>query len=192
MNPLNAVEQIAPPARAISQRAKIRIADIELALWRAASRRPSLQTFLSDLARELGVLQRCGVAVAAACAVAALASPSARAANVPLCLAIAQNYNNCVRQHQMGGHYRQGYRYGHGDGDGPYGDEGGYGGYPSGGHGGYGGGYGGGGGGYGGDDGPGYGGGYGGPGYGGYGRQERAKAACAVWFAQMQASGCFD
>jgi hypothetical protein len=119
----------------------------------------------------------------AACAAAMLASPPATSANVPLCLAIAQNYNNCLRQNQFGGPYRRGYGYGYGYGHdngypggayGDYGDDGGYGGDgPGHGHG------------YGG-----YGGGYGGGGYGrGYGR---GKAACAVWFAQMQASGCFD
>ncbi len=102
--------------------------------------------------------------VGAACAAAIFASPSAKAANVPLCLAIAQNYNNCVRQSHFA--HRRGY--GHAYPGGPYGDYGDYGGYD-------------------GDDGPAY-----GPGYGGYRRQERAKAACAVWFAQMQASGCFD
>ena len=111
--------------------------------------------------------------VGAACAAAMLASPSAKSANVPLCLAIAQNYNNCLRQNQFA--YRRGY--GHGYPGGPYGD---YGDDEP----------------YGGDDGPGYGPGYGGngPGYGGYRRHgyERARAACAVWFAQMQASGCFN
>jgi hypothetical protein len=110
--------------------------------------------------------------IGAACAAAIFASPAARSANVPLCLAIAQNYNNCVRQNQFA--YRRGY--GHAYPGGPYGDYGDYGGYD-------------------GDDGPAYGPGYGGygPGYGGYRRRghERAKAACAVWFAQMQASGCF-
>lgn len=126
----------------------------------------------------------------AACAAALLASPSARSANLPLCVAIAQNYNNCVRQHQFAGFHRRGYGYGHGYPDGPYGDDGEYDGYGGrgygpghGGHGGY-------------DDyGPGFGGydGYGPGGYGGYRRHghERAKAACAVWLAQMRASGCF-
>ncbi len=115
--------------------------------------------------------------VGAACAAAIFTSPSAKAANVPLCLAIAQNYNNCVRQNQFA--YRRGYGHGHGYPGGPYGDDEDYDGYPGRGYGPHGGG---GPGGYGGN----------GPGYGGYRRQERAKAACAVWFAQMQASGCFN
>ncbi|MGD9657308.1 MAG: hypothetical protein AB7U61_06650 [Methylocystis sp.] len=107
----------------------------------------------------------------AACAAAMLASPSAKSANMPLCVAIAQNYNNCVRQHQFAGFYRRGHGY---PGD-PYGGDAGYGDYLDQGFG------------------PGYGGyGPGGRG-GGYRRQryERARAACAVWFVQMQASGCF-
>jgi hypothetical protein len=120
--------------------------------------------------------------IGAACAFTILSAPIAEAANAPLCLAIAQNYNTCMRQHQYGrggGHggygpgdgqgYGQGYGGGRGYGQG-YGDddddEGGYGGY-----GGYGGGYGG-----------------GSP----RRRYESAKAACAIWLAQMQASGCFN
>lgn len=110
------------------------------------------------------------------CAAALFASPAANSANAPLCLAIAQNYNNCIRQSQFGGIYRGGY--GHGYPGGPYGDDEGYDGY--GGGGGYGPGYGGYGRGYGGN------GGYRGQGPG------RARAACAVWVAQMQASGCFN
>lgn len=119
--------------------------------------------------------------VGAACAAVMLASPSAKSANVPLCLAIAQNYNNCIRQNQMAGFYRHGHGHGHGYGHGypggPYGDDGDYDDYQGRGYDGYG---------------PGYGG--NGPGYGGYRRQsyERAKAACAAWFVQMQASGCFN
>ncbi|WP_018409141.1 hypothetical protein [Methylocystis rosea] len=117
--------------------------------------------------------------VGAACALGILFTPIAEAANAPLCLAIAQNYNTCMRQHQYGrgGHggygpgygqgYGQGYRRGYqggypGDDDGDYDGDGGYG------------------------------------GFGGYGggsprrRYENAKAACAIWFAQMQASGCFN
>ncbi|PWB90477.1 hypothetical protein C5688_10285 [Methylocystis sp. MitZ-2018] len=116
--------------------------------------------------------------VGAACALDILFTPIAQAANAPLCLAIAQNYNTCMRQHQYGrggggygpGYgqgYGQGYRRGYqggypGDDDGDYDGDGGYG------------------------------------GYGGYGggsprrRYENAKAACAIWFAQMQASGCFN
>ncbi|MBM3563465.1 MAG: hypothetical protein FJX48_10065 [Alphaproteobacteria bacterium] len=110
----------------------------------------------------------------AAYAAAALAAPSAQSANVPLCLAIAQNYNNCVRQHQMGGRGPHGHGF---QGD-PYRDYEGGGGFGED---------------YGGYEGPGYGHGYGGHG-GGYRRQGygRARAACAVWFAQMQASGCFN
>jgi|GEM_PF-3361841 len=123
--------------------------------------------------------------VGAACALGILFTPIAQAANAPLCLAIAQNYNTCMRQHQYGrggGHggygpgygqgygqgYRQGYRHGYpgGDFDGDPGDD-----DSDGGYGGYGGGYGG-----------------GSP----RGRYERAKAACAIWFAQMHASGCFN
>ncbi|MFO1102860.1 MAG: hypothetical protein U1E20_08160 [Methylocystis sp.] len=122
----------------------------------------------------------------AACAAALLASPAANSANLPLCVAIAQNYNNCVRQSQFAGFYRRGY--GPGYPGRPYGGDGDYDDYQDQaygpGYGGYGPGYGG--------YGPGYGG-YG-PGYGGYRRQryERAKAACAVWFVQMRASGCFN
>lgn len=115
--------------------------------------------------------------VGAACALGILFTPIAQAANAPLCLAIAQNYNTCMRQHQYGrggGHdgygpgYGQGYRHGYpgGDFDGDPGDD-----DSDGGYGGYGGGYGG-----------------GSP----RGRYERAKAACAIWFAQMHASGCFN
>ncbi len=120
--------------------------------------------------------------IGALCVAAATASTPASSANVPLCLAIAQNYNNCMRQNQYGGRggpggYGPGYGQYRPDGPGDDDGDGGYGGY---------GGYGGGGGyrGYG--------------GYGGYGggyrrhRYERAKAACAIWFAQMQASGCFN
>ncbi|MGD9541891.1 hypothetical protein [Methylocystis sp.] len=119
--------------------------------------------------------------VGAACAAALLASPSAKSANLPLCVAVAQNYNNCVRQHQFGGFYRGGY--GRHYPGGPYGGDGDYEDYQDGAYGpGYGGGYG-----QGYDD-------YGPGGYGGYRRQryERAKAACAVWFVQMQANGCFN
>lgn len=132
--------------------------------------------------------------IGAACATAMLASPSAKSANVPLCLAIAQNYNNCVRQHQRAGRGPHGPGYGHGYGypGGDYGDDEGYGGYRGRG---YGQDYGG----YDDRDGGGYGPGYGGHGgYGDYGggyrRHSRghAEAACAVWFVQMQASGCFN
>ncbi|WP_246657200.1 hypothetical protein [Methylocystis sp. B8] len=130
--------------------------------------------------------------VGAVCATAMLASPSAKSANVPLCLAIAQNYNNCMRQNQLAARGPQGYgspgRYP----GGPYGDDEGYGGYRGRG---YGQDYGG----YDNRDGGGYGPGYGGRGgYGDYGggyrrhSYERAKAVCAVWFVQMQASGCFN
>ena len=117
--------------------------------------------------------------IGAACAFAILSAPVAEAANVPLCLAIAQNYNTCMRQHQYGrgGHggygpgYGQGYRRGY-PGDDFGGDHGDYDG--DGGYGGFG-------------------------GYDGYGggsrrhhRHERSKAACAIWIAQMQASGCFN
>ncbi|WP_232365876.1 hypothetical protein [Methylocystis silviterrae] len=118
--------------------------------------------------------------VGAACALGILFAPIAQAANAPLCFAIAENYNKCMRQHQhgRGGHggygpvygqgYDQGYRRGY-PGDGFGGDRGDYDGY----------------GGFGGDD-----------GYGGgsrrHHRHERSKAACAIWIAQMQASGCFN
>ncbi len=111
----------------------------------------------------------------AACAAAMLVSPSAKAANVPLCLAIAQNYNNCMREHQLA--RRDPYGYGRGYPGGPYMDDDGYDG----------------------DEGRGYGPGYGGygPGYGGYGGYRRhgygrGGSACAAWFVQMQASGCFN
>lgn len=100
----------------------------------------------------------------AAGALAILFAPIAEAANAPLCLAIAANYNKCMRQHQNGWGGGYGPRYGQA----------------------YTGGYGG----YGGFDADG--------GYDGYGggyrrrRYERAKAVCAIWFAQMQASGCFN
>jgi len=132
--------------------------------------------------------------VGAACALGILFAPVAQAANAPLCFAIAANYNACMRQHQYGrgGHggygpgygqgygqgYAQGYGqgYGHGYRRGYPGDD--FGGDPGDydGDGGYGG--------FGGDD-----------GYGGGShrrRYQRAKAACAIWFAQMQASGCFN
>jgi hypothetical protein len=115
--------------------------------------------------------------IGAACAFTILSAPIAEAANAPLCLAIAQNYNTCMRQHQYGGHggygpgygqgqgYRRGYQGGYpGDDDGDYDGDGGYGGY----------------------------GGYGGGGGPPRRRYENAKAACAIWFAQMQASGCFN
>jgi hypothetical protein len=127
--------------------------------------------------------------IGAACAAAMLASPPARSANVPLCLAIAQNYNNCMRQNQLAARGPRGYGSpGYYPGGG-YGDDEGYGGYRGRG---YGQDYGG----YDDHDGGGYGPGYGG--HGGYGggyrrhSYERAKAACAVWFVQMQASGCFN
>ncbi|MGD9542680.1 MAG: hypothetical protein AB7F41_02455 [Methylocystis sp.] len=104
--------------------------------------------------------------VGAACAVAILFASNAQAANAPLCLAIAANYNKCMRQHQRG--WGGPYDYGPGYGQAYPGDFGGYDG--DGGFDGY-------------------------DGYdGGYRRRvyERAKAACAVWFAQMQASGCFN
>jgi hypothetical protein len=113
--------------------------------------------------------------VGAACALGVLFAPIAQAANAPLCFAIAENYNKCMRQHQRGGHGGYGPGYGHGYGNG-YGH-----GYRRG---------------YPGDDfggGPaGYGdyGGYGG--YGGGSRRQRSQAACAVWIAQMQASGCLN
>ncbi|HEY8126832.1 MAG TPA: hypothetical protein VIF88_15580 [Methylocystis sp.] len=120
--------------------------------------------------------------IGAAYAFAILSAPIAQAANAPLCLAIAENYNTCMRQHQYGrggGGYGQGYGQGYGGGYGRGYGGGGYGrGYP------------------GDDDDDGGDGGYGG--YGGYGggsprrRYENAKAACAIWFAQMQASGCFN
>lgn len=91
-------------------------------------------------------------------------TPSAQAApNVPLCFAIANNYNNCMRQFQRGGG-RHGWN----------------------------------------NAGPGSYGGYGGGGWNGgdydddyqyrvYRQQRRAaraQANCAIWLAQMQASGC--
>ncbi|MFZ3182431.1 MAG: hypothetical protein WA156_20015 [Methylocystis silviterrae] len=125
--------------------------------------------------------------VGAACALGILFAPIAQAANAPLCFAIAENYNKCMRQHQYGrgGHggygpgygqgYGQGYSHGYrrgypgadfGGDPGDYDGDGGYGGF-------------------GGDD-----------GYGGgprrHHRHERSKAACAIWIAQMQASGCFN
>jgi hypothetical protein len=130
--------------------------------------------------------------VGAACALGILFPPIAsKAANVPLCLAIAQNYNACIRQHQHGRGGHGGYGPGYGQGYG-HDYEHGYGrGY---GHG-YGNGYRRG---YPGEDFGGDPGDYdGGGGYGGYGggsrhHHERDQAACAVWFAQMQASGCFN
>jgi hypothetical protein len=115
--------------------------------------------------------------VIAGAAGAVLFAPIAEAANAPLCLAIAANYNKCMRQHQRGGagpydDYGPGYGQGSGQG---YGQ--GYGGYPDD------------------DDGGGY---DGFDGYGGYEggyrrrRYERAKGACAIWIVQMQASGCFN
>lgn len=108
------------------------------------------------------------VLAGAACAV--LSASIAEAANAPLCLAIAANYNKCMRQHQRGGPGGPYEGYGPGYGQG-------YGGYPDD------------------DDGDGDGGfdGYGGF-EGGYRRRryERAKGACAIWIVQMQASGCFD
>ena len=40
--------------------------------------------------------------VGAACALGILFAPIAQAANAPLCFAIAENYNKCMRQHQYG------------------------------------------------------------------------------------------
>jgi hypothetical protein len=117
--------------------------------------------------------------VGAACALGILFAPIAQAANAPLCFAIAENYNKCMRQHQYGrgGHggygpgYGQAYRRGYPGADfggdpGDYDGDGGYGGF-------------------GGDD-----------GYGGgsrrHHRHERSQAACAIWIAQMQASGCLN
>jgi hypothetical protein len=105
--------------------------------------------------------------LAAAVAGGLFGAPAAQAGpNVPLCFAIANNYNQCLRQHQRGG------------GGGWHGG------------GGYGGGYGGGGYGRGG-----YGGGYGGwdDDYSQYRRQRRAgraQQACAPWLLQMQANRC--
>ena len=101
--------------------------------------------------------------VGAACALGILFAPIAQAANAPLCFAIAENYNKCMRQHQYGrgghGGYGPGYGQGYGQGyrRGYPGDD------------------------FGGDD-----------GYGGGSRRQRSKAACAIWIAQMQASGCFN
>ncbi len=107
------------------------------------------------------LVTRCFIPAAFA---AALLGPSlAQAANMPLCLAIAENYNKCMRQHQRG--WGGGYP-GYGPGAQYGGGYGGYGGYE--------------------DDDDGYGGGYRRHRYG------RAQAACAIWFAQMQASGCFN
>lgn len=140
----------------------------------------------------------------AAAAFALLAAGAANAGpNVPLCLAIENNYNNCLLQQQR--QPQGGGGYGGGDYGGDYG--GGYGG------GGYGrGGYGGGGYGRGGYGGGGYGrGGYGGGGYGGYGggwdgddddqwrerpprgaaAANRAQAACMPWIVQLKANHCF-
>ncbi len=107
---------------------------------------------------------------------AALAAPLAATGalagpNVPLCLAIETNYNNCINQQQRA---RAGW-------GGPGG------GYGGGGWGGQGGGYGGGGyggGGYGG------GGGWGGP-RGGVNRGAQAQQACMAWLVQLQANHCF-
>ena len=107
-------------------------------------------------------------------------APMARAAqNVPLCFAIAENYNNCMRQNQRPRYW------GGGGWGGGYAQHEGYRGY--GGYGGYGGGY--------------DGGGWGGGGHGDYydddyhqyrraRRYHRAQGQCAVWLAQMQANGC--
>lgn len=92
--------------------------------------------------------------------------PASQAAqNVPLCFAIANNYNNCLRQHQRPHHWGGG-GWGGGGWDSGYAQH----------EGGYGGGYGD----Y--DD-----------GYGHYRRarrNQRAQSQCAIWLAQMQASGC--
>lgn len=139
-------------------------------LLSAALRQNAFRKALGGAFRE-NARMRLVTCVLAGAACAILFAPVAEAANAPLCLAIAANYNKCMRQHQRGG-------------PGPYEDYGpgygqGYGGYP--------------------DDDDGDGGGYGGfDGYGGYEggyrrrRYERAKAACAVWIVQMQASGCFN
>lgn len=109
--------------------------------------------------------------------------------NPAYCMAMAQTYNNCLRDNQRtggrGGYDRHGY-----DDEGRGGYSGGYAGEESYGYGGgrRGGGYRG-----GGYDG-GYRGGYGGGGYGHDRRQRRAanaQAACAPWLMQMKASGCF-
>ena len=49
----------------------------------------------------------------------AAASPAAAETNVPLCFAIANNYNSCLRQHQGGGPPRPRYDDGEEDGDRP-------------------------------------------------------------------------
>jgi len=100
----------------------------------------------------------------AAVAGALLPAPAAEAgANAPLCLAIANNYNNCMRQFQRGGQHRG---WGSGDEYGAYDGRGWNGGY------------------YDEDD-----------EYRAYRQQrraQRAQANCAIWLAQMQASGCYE
>ncbi len=104
----------------------------------------------------------------AAFAGALLPTPAAEAAsNVPLCFAIANNYNNCMRQHQRGG---RGWSGGQQWSDGWNNNY------------------------------PGAYGGYGGGDYDDYQRRvhrqqrraARAQANCAIWLAQMQASGCYE
>jgi len=112
------------------------------------------------------ILLLLGSSLAAATAV----SPAAAGPNVPLCFAIANNYNNCVRQHQHHGGGPPRPRYGEADDDD-------YGPAPGRGRGGYGYGYG-----YGGS-----------PHHGGYGdRYGRGPRGnpCAAWLLQMRANQC--
>lgn len=105
----------------------------------------------------------------AAALAAPLAPTGAQAGpNVPLCIAIQNNYNNClVQQNRRAGVYGGGYGRGYG-----------------GGYGGYGGGWGGG---WGDDDEGGY---YGG-GQRNSARAAQAQQACMGWIAQLKANNCF-
>jgi hypothetical protein len=114
---------------------------------------------------------------------AAATIPAKAAPNPALCMALAENYNQCQRQAQ-----RQNYQGGWGGGYGyDRGYGGGWGGHDDDGWGGHrhGGGWGGDG--YGYDRG--YGGGWGGRGYGG-GRPQAKQAECARWLVALQQNQC--
>lgn len=66
------------------------------------------------------------ITLVAFCAALFVSTFAEAAPNVPLCLAIANNYNNCIRQHQRRAWFHDQWDDDGGDG---YGYDGGYGGY---------------------------------------------------------------